>query len=132
MEKRTFPHGTPDNAHLGDVLAAVDFTTVEVWTKGGLVTFYLLFVMELKTRKVQLAGIATSPNTCWMKQVAKNLTDFDGFLVGKEYLLMDRDGKFCPAFQQILKDEGVEPLLLPPRSPDLNAHLERFMRSIKS
>ena len=44
---------------------------------------------------------------------------------------MDRDGKFCLAFQKILKDEGVKPLLLPPRSPDLNAHLERFMRSVK-
>jgi hypothetical protein len=51
-----------------------------------------------------------------MKQIAKNLTDFDGFLLGKEYLLMDRDGKFCPAFRKILIDEGVEPLLLPPRS----------------
>ena len=67
-----------------------------------------------------------------MKQIAKNLTDFDGFLLGKEYLLMDRDGKLCPAFRQILIDEGVEPLLLPPRSPNLNAHLERFMRSIKT
>jgi putative transposase len=115
-----------------DVLASVDFTTVEVWTKGGLLTFYLLFVMELKTRKVHLAGITTSPHERWMKQIAKNLTDFDGFLLGKEYLLMDRDGKFCPAFRQILIDEGVEPLLLPPRSPNLNAHLERFMRSIKT
>lgn len=44
---------------------------------------------------------------------------------------MDRDGKFCLAFQQILKDEGVESMLLPPRSPNLNSHLERFMRSIK-
>ena len=98
-----------------DVLAAVDFTTVEVWTKGGLVTFYSLFVMELKTRRVQLAGITTSPHEQWMKQIAKNLTDFDGFLLGKEYLLMDRDGKFCSAFRQILNDEGVKPLLLPPR-----------------
>ena len=46
-------------------------------------------------------------------------------------VIMDRDGKFCPAFREILKDEGSEPLLLPPKSPNLNAHLERFMRSIK-
>ncbi len=115
-----------------DVLAAMDFTTVEVWTKGGLVTFYLLFVMELKTRRVHLAGITTSPHEGWMKQIAKNLTGFDGFLTGKQYLLLDRDTKFSVAFQRIFKDEGVEPLLLPPRSPDLNAHMERFMRSIKS
>ena len=116
------------------MLAAVDFTTYggSLWTKGGLLTFYLLFVMELKTRRVYLTGITASPDGFWMKQVAKNLTDFGGFLLGKEYVLMDRDGKFCSAFQQILKDEGVDPLLLPPRSPDLNAYLERFIRSIKS
>ena len=44
---------------------------------------------------------------------------------------MDRDGKFCPAFQKILKIEGIEPVLLPPQSPNLNAHLERFHRSLK-
>ena len=45
-----------------DVLAAVDFTTIEVWTKGGLVTYYLLFVMELKTRRVHFAGCTTNPD----------------------------------------------------------------------
>ena len=116
-----------------DVLAAIDFTTIEVWTKGGLVTFYLLFVMELKTRRVHFAGCTPHPNERWMKQIARNLTDpFDGFLLGKQYVLMDRDGKFCPAFRNILKQEGAEPLLLPPRSPDLNSFIERFMKSIKS
>jgi transposase InsO family protein len=116
-----------------DVLAAIDFTTIEVWTKGGLVTFYLLFVMELKTRRVYFAGCTPNPNEAWMKQISRNLTDpIDGFLLGKRYVLMDRDGKFCPAFRNALKDEGNEPLLLPPRSPDLNAFIERFMRSLKS
>ncbi|MGB6044593.1 MAG: integrase core domain-containing protein [Pirellulales bacterium] len=116
-----------------DVLAAIDFTTIEVWTRGGLVTFYLLFVMELKTRRVHFAGCTPNPDEAWMKVIARNLTDpFDGFLQGKRYVLMDRDGKFCPAFRDVLKDEGAEPLMLPPRSPDLNAHVERFMRSLKS
>ena len=115
-----------------DVLAAIDFTTIEVWTKGGLVTFYLLFVMELKTRRVHWAGCTVNPDERWMKQIARNLTDpIDGFLLGKRYVLMDRDGKFCPAFRGILKDAGVKPLLLPPRSPDLNAYVERFFRSLK-
>ena len=66
-----------------------------------------------------------------MKVIARNLTDsFDGFLLGKRYVLMDRDGKFCPAFRNILKDEGAKPLLLPSRSPDLNAYIERFMRAV--
>ena len=68
-----------------------------------------------------------------MKQIAKNLTDYkDGFLNGKRYLLMDRDGKFCPVFREIVKDAGTNPVRLPPKSPNLNAHIERFMRSIKS
>jgi hypothetical protein len=88
--------------------------------------------MELKTRRVHFAGCTTSPNELWMKQIAKNLTDpFDGFLLQKRYLLMDRDGEFCPAFRDVLKNEGVEPVLLPLRSPNLNAHLERFHRSLK-
>jgi putative transposase len=76
-----------------EVLGAIDFTTIEVWTKGGLVTFYLLFVMEIATRRVHFAGCSTSPDERWMKQIARNLTDaFDGFLNGKRYVLMDRDG----------------------------------------
>ena len=96
-------------------------------------TFYLLFVIELKTRRVHFAGCTPHPHEAWMKQIARNLTDpVDGFLLGKRYVLMDRDGKFCPAFRAMLKDAGADPLLLPPRSPDLNAFIERFMRSIKS
>ena len=116
-----------------DVLAAIDFTTIEVWTNGGLVTFYLLFVMELKTRRVHFAGCTVHPDEAWMKRIARNLTNFeDGFLNGQYYLLMDRDTKFCDSFRAFLLDEGVEPVRLPAKSPNLNAHLERFMRSIKS
>ncbi len=116
-----------------DVLATIDFTTVEVWTKGGLVTFYLLFVMELKTRRVHFAGSTTSPGESWMKQTARELTGCDdGFLNDKRYLLMDRDTKFCHSFRDFLQREEIDPVQLPPRSPNLNAHLERFMKSIKS
>jgi len=115
-----------------DVLGAIDFTTVEVWTKGRLVTFYLLFVMELKTRRVHFAGCTPSPHEDWMKQVARELTNFeDGFLNDKRYLLMDRDAKFCDAFREMLRGEGVEPVRLPPKSPNLNSYIERFMRTIK-
>ena len=128
--KRQTTWGTFLKAHW-DVLAAVDFKTVEVWTKGGLVTFYLMFVMELKTRRVHFAGCTPQPTSGWMLQVARNLTDCeDGFLNGKRYLLMDRDDKFSEAFRSMLEQSGVEPVLLPPRSPNLNSHIERFMRSI--
>jgi putative transposase len=115
-----------------DALGAIDFTTIEVWTTGGLVTFYLLFVMELATRRVNFAGCTPNPDGPWMQQIARNLTDAeDGFLKRKHYVLMDRDGKFSPAFQAILKTQGVDSVPLPPKSPNLNAHLERFHRSLK-
>ncbi len=115
-----------------DVLASIDFTTIEVRAKGGLVTYYVLFVMEVATRRVHFAGCTTNPDEPWMKQIARNLTDCeDGFLNGKRFLIMDRDTKFTDGFCEILEGEGVEAVKLPPRSPDLNPHIERFMRSIK-
>ena len=115
-----------------DVLGAIDFTTIEVWTRGGLVTYYLLFVMEVATRRVHFAGCTANPDEPWMKQIARNLTDCeDGFLNGKRFLIMDRDTTFSDAFRKTLEDEGVESVRLPPRSPNLNPHLERFMRSLK-
>ncbi len=116
-----------------DILAAIDFTKVEVWTKSGLVTFYLLFVMELKTGRVHFAGCTTSPQEAWIKQMARELTNCeDGFLNGKRYLIMDRDAKFCESFGSLLSDQDVKPVRLPPRSPNMNAHLERFFGSFKS
>jgi len=113
------------------VLAAIDFTTVEVWTKGGLVTFYLLFVIERKTRRVHFAGCTTNPDDVWMTQITRNLTDCqDGLLNRKHYVLMDRDTKFSEQFRDILKTESVEPVRLPPRSPNLNAYQERFFGSL--
>jgi len=115
-----------------EVLAATDFFTVEVATWHGLVTYYVLVVMELATRRVQVAGITPHPTAAFMQQCARQLTDpCDGFLLGKRYLIHDRDTKYTQAFDALVKESGVEPVLLPPRSPNLNAHCERFVRSIK-
>ncbi len=115
-----------------EVLAATDFFTVEVATWHGMVTYYVLVVMELATRQVQIAGMTPHPTAAFMQQCARQLTDpFDGFLLGKRYLIHDRDTKFTQAFDGLLKASGVEPVVLPPRSPNLNAHCERFVRSIK-
>ncbi|MHC4944162.1 MAG: integrase core domain-containing protein [Planctomycetota bacterium] len=111
---------------------AADFFTVEAWTLGGLVTFYILFVIELSTRKVHLAGITHSPYKYFLKQVARNLTDsYDGFLLGHRFLIIDRDGKYCPEFIDIIKDAGVRPVRCPAKAPNCNAYAERFVRSIK-
>jgi len=60
------------------VLAASDFLTVEVWTGRGLITHYLLFVISLADRVVQIAGITTRPDESWMLQIARNVTDSRG------------------------------------------------------
>jgi hypothetical protein len=114
------------------VLAASDFFTVEVWSWSGLLTYYVLFVMELATRRVCIAGITTHPDTPWMMQMARLLTDtVDGILLGKRYLILDRDAKYCPAFRDFVQREGMEVIRLPPRSPNLNAYTERWVRGVR-
>ena len=116
-----------------DVLAATDLFTVEVMTLRGLVRYHVLFVLELSTRAVEIAGIVPEPNGAWMEQIARNLTDaFEGFLRGKRYLIHDRSPLFTSGFTEILKAAGVKVVKLPPMSPNLNPHAERFVRSIKS
>ncbi len=92
----------------------------------------MLFVIELKTRRVKIAGIHSQPYGEWMEQMARNLTDgFDGFLRKTRHLIHDRDSLYTKAFGEILQGSGVEPIRLPARSPNLNAYAERFVRSIK-
>jgi putative transposase len=115
-----------------DVLMATDFFTAEVWTLGGLITYYVLFFIHLGSRQVHVAGVTPHPNEAWMVQVARNVTMAEwGFLAPGQYLIHDRDTKFCAAFQQLIDDAGVERVVLPPRSPNLNAYAERWIRSVK-
>ena len=119
-------------AHWG-AIAATDFFSVEVLTRTGLVRYFVLFIIDLRTRRVEIAGIARRPDGEWMKQIARNLTDAeDGFLNGARYLIHDRDPLFTDAFRELLKLSGVKTVKLPARSPDLNAYAERFVLSIRS
>ena len=91
------------------------------------------FIIDLRTRRVEIAGIARRPDGEWMKQIARNLTDAgDGFLNGARYLIHDRDPLFTEAFKELLGSSGVKTVKLPARSPDLNAYAERFVLSIRS
>jgi hypothetical protein len=118
-------------AHM-DVLVGTDFFTAEVITLKGLVTYYVLFFIQLENRRVCLAGITPHPGQEWMDQQARNVTLGEwGFLADSRYLLHDRDGKFCPWFRQVIEDGDVKTLQLPARSPNLNAHAERWVRSVK-
>jgi transposase InsO family protein len=87
--------------------------------------------MELKTRRVEIAGITSQPTGAWMQQVARNLTGWDGFLEGKRFLILDRDPLYTAAFRRLLRDSGVKSVRLPAKSPNLNAHMERWILSAR-
>jgi transposase InsO family protein len=130
--QRTQSWSTFLKAHWASIYAT-DFTTVEVWTRSGLVTFYVFAVMHLKTRRVHIAGITASPNAVWMRQVCRNLTDCeDGFLKDASHLILDRDTSFIAMREFLEENTDTEIVLLPPKSPNLNAYMERWFRSLKS
>lgn len=115
-----------------ECLTATDFLSVEVSTVRGLVTYYVLFFIDIASRSVHFAGITPHPDNSWMTQVARNITDVQtGCLRNKRYLLLDRDTKYSHAFRRIITRAGIEVVRLPPRLPNLNAFAERFVRSIK-
>ena len=128
--KRT-PWRTFLRAHW-ECMAAADLFTVEVWTAGGLVRYFVLFFMQLSTRRVHIAGITPHPHGNWIQQIGRNVTDpTDGFLVNTRYLILDRDSVFTEEFRHFLEREGIRLIRLPARSPNLNAFAERFVRSIR-
>lgn len=117
---------------MGHAYFAAGLITVEMLTLFGLRRYFIPFVIELKTRRVAIAGFHHQPYGEWMVRVARNLTDaIDGFLLRATRMIHDRDPLFTRAFAQTLRASGMEPVRLPPRSPNLNAYAERFVRPIK-
>lgn len=113
-------------------MVGTDFFTVEVLTLKGLLTYYVLFFLHFESRRICLAGVTRHPDQEWMEQMARNVTmEETGFLANRRYLLHDRDSKYCPSFRQLIEAENVKCLALPPRSPNLNAYAERWVRSVK-
>ena len=110
-------------------IAATDFFTAEVWTATGLRTYYVLFVLELHTRRVHLAGITRNPDDFFMAAAAERAL---AFLRGIRFLIADRDTKFSLRFRLVLEAAGVRLIRTPFLAPNANAHAERFVRSIKS
>ena len=104
-----------------DVIGATDFFTAEVWTPFGLVTYYVLFFIQVKTRKIVIGGITANPNGEWMAQIARNLTGWDGELESAKYLIHDRDTKYTAQADSIMNTAGIKALKLPAMSPNLNA-----------
>jgi len=119
-------------AHWGQI-AAMDFFTAEVWTPVGSKTHYVLFAIDLKSRRVHICGITRHPNEAFMVQVGCNLTDcVDGFLMSHCVLIRDRDCLFTAKFTSALEGAGVRSVLTPVRAPNCNAYAERFVLTIKS
>ena len=118
-------------AHWG-AIAGADFFTTEVWTPRRLVTYYTLFVIDLRSRRAHVVGSTPTPDAAFMAQAARCLTDpVDGFLASHRALICDRDGKWTEGFRDIVEGAGVRVVLTPIRGPNANAYAERFVRSIR-
>jgi transposase InsO family protein len=118
-------------AHWGEI-AGADFFTTEVWTPRGLITYYTLFVIDLRSRRVHVAGSTPTPDAWFMAQTARRLTDaVDGFLAGHRILICDRDAKWTDGFHRIVQGAGVRIVRTPVQAPNSNAYAERFVRSIR-
>jgi len=112
-----------------DQILSCDFLTVDtVW----LTRLYVLFFIELGSRRVHLADCTYSPRGEWVAQQARNLAwkVQDGVLKAK-FLLRDRDSKFSAGFDEVFKTEGVEVIRLPYRAPRSNAIAERWVGSAR-
>ncbi|MCC6675501.1 MAG: transposase [Phycisphaerales bacterium] len=115
-----------------EAIAAADFFTVEAWTLRGLTRFSVFFVIDLETRRVRIAGITDEPTSEWVTRITRSLVDgVDGFLLKHRHLIHDLDPLFTDQFRSLLRSAGIGAVKLPPRSPNLNAYAERFVRSIK-
>jgi hypothetical protein len=91
-----------------EVIVAAEFFTVEGWTRSGLTRSLVLFLLDISTRRIKIAGIATKADGIWMGQVARNLFDGDGFLTGKRYLIYDRDPLFTAEFLTTVAGSGAK------------------------
>ena len=109
-------------------MLACDFFTIETIS---LRRFYVLFFIELESRRVHLAGCTTNPTGAWVTQQARNLS-FTGLFDRIRFLIHDRDSKFAAAFDEVFRSEGIQVIHTPIRAPQANAHAERFVRTIRA
>jgi putative transposase len=109
-------------------MLACDFFTVETISLRRL---YVLFFIELKSRRVHLAGCTTNPSGAWVTQQARNLS-FTGLFDRMRFLIHDRDSKFAAPFDEVFRSEGIRVIQTPIRAPQANAYAERFVRTIRA
>ncbi len=111
-------------------LLACDFFTVDTLFVRRL---YVLFFIELGSRRLHLAGCTAHPTAAWVthqaRQLAWQLQGIDGRAI--RFLIRDRDGKFPASFNRVFASEGLAVVKTPPRTPNANAVAERAVRSLR-
>jgi transposase InsO family protein len=111
-------------------ILACDFLTVETLL---LKTYYVLFFIELGTRKVHIAGVTTNPDSAWVTQQARNVSGGLRELgVVPRFLIRDRDTKFSGRFDAVFEADGVRIIPTPIRPPNANAHAERWVGTVRA
>ncbi len=111
-------------------ILACDFFTVET---AFLKTLYVLFFIEIGTRRVHVTGATRNPNGAFVTQQARNLCfELDEREVPAPFLIHDRDSKFSGSFDEVFRTEGVQVILTPIRSPKANAFAERCVKTLRS
>ncbi len=115
------------HAQAQGILAADFFTVETAWLR----TLYVLFFVELGSRRVHVAGITANPDSGWMTQQARNLA-IEERLENVRFLIHDRDAKFSGPFDEILRSEGVRVIRTPIRAPRANAVAERWVRTVRN
>ena len=113
--------------HYGQFIWACDFFTV---TTATLRTYYVLFFIEVGTRRIVYWNVSQRPDGDWVAQQFRNLAVMHGDL--PRYLIHDRDSKLTGHADELLRAMGTKPVLLPPRSPDLNGRAERWVRTVRN
>ncbi len=109
-------------------IVACDFFCVET---ALLRRYYVLFFIELQTRRVHLAGITANPDGPWVTQQGRNLS-LAGAFGDVRFMIRDRDAKFVAGFDEVFRTDAIEVILTPFRSPQANAHAERFVRTART
>ena len=113
-------------------LWACDFISKKVWTRFGLIDYFILFFIHVDSRRIYVSGISPHPNAAWVAQQARNFS-MHVAEQGQEasHLIHDCDTKFTDHFDGILEAEGVDIVKTVPVSPNLNAYAERWCQSLQ-